>query len=377
MPAQNGNLLIKLGVVLVLVAAGIAAAFIGFRETAIVAAVKLGPAVQAVSGSVEVHADHGLTPIQSEASGRVVWVSPSLDPGKSFRKGDELVKLDTRDLQRGIDDARRNHENARARREIVRRNNPELQVAQRALENLERLQQRGEVSDEDVARQRRAVAQIETQLKLADFDAEAGEAGFKSQMEASDLALERMTIRAPADGSTEKVFVTEGSLIGHGATVATFYFKERVVIAKIGEESFGQVRLGQPARVRLLIYGSQEFDATVSKILPFADEQTQRYTVWLDIDLPPEKLIPNSTGEVTITVGERPNQPLVPRRAVLNNEHVWVVKGGRVEKRPVEIGFQGLNLAEVRKGLAPGELVIVENLERFRDGQRVTIEQVE
>lgn len=377
MSAQNGNVLIKLGVVLVLVAAVVAAALIGFRETAIVAAVKLGPAVQAVSGSVEVHADHGLTPIQSEASGRVVWVSPSLDPGKSFRKGDELVKLDTRDLQRGIDDARRNHENARARREIVRRNNPELQVAQRALENLERLQQRGEVSDEDVARQRRAVAQIETQLKLADFDAEAGEAGFKSQMEASDLALERMTIRAPADGSTEKVFVTEGSLIGHGATVATFYFKERVVIAKIGEESFGQVRLGQPARVRLLIYGSQEFDATVSKILPFADEQTQRYTVWLDINLPPEKLIPNSTGEVTITVGERANQPLVPRRAILNNEHVWVVKGGRVEKRPVEIGFQGLNLAEVRKGLAPGELVIVENLERFRDGQRVTIEQVE
>jgi RND family efflux transporter MFP subunit len=374
MSAQNGSILLKLGIVLVLIGAGLAAVFLGFRETATIAEVKLGPAVQAVSGSVEVHADHGLTPIKSEASGRVVWVADALDPGNSFRKGDPLVKLDTRELQRAIDDARRNHETARARREIVRRNNPELQVARKLLEDMERLQKRGEMADAEINRQRRAVAQIETQLKLAEFDAKADEEEFKSQMAARAELLERMTIRAPADGSTEGVFVTEGSLISQGATVATFYFKERVVVAKIGEESFGQISLGQPARVRLLIYGGREFDARVSKILPFADEQTQRYTVWLEmIDLPSEKLIPNSTGEVTITVGERADQPLVPRRAIINNEHVWVVKNGRVQRRKVEIGFQGLNLSEVRGGLAPGEFVIVENLERFRDGQRVHV----
>jgi hypothetical protein len=48
-----------------------------------------------------------------------------------------------------------------------------------------------------------------------------------------------------------------------------------------------------------------------------------------------------------------------------------VVKDGRVEKRKVEVGFVGLNLAEVKKFLAPGELVIVSDLEQFRDGQHV------
>ncbi|MEX2044466.1 MAG: efflux RND transporter periplasmic adaptor subunit [Opitutus sp.] len=373
MSATKGNFLLKTGIVLLLAAVVAAAVLLGLRETALVAEVKRGPAVHAVSGSVEVHADHGLTPIKADVGGRVVWVSESLDPGKSFMKGEPLVRLDSRELQRKIDDARRRHKAAVERRAIVRENSPELQVAKKYLGDLERLQSRGEVADEDVNRQRRAVADIEVRLRLADFD-EAREAeAFESAMAASEELLEKMTIRAPADGSTQSVFVTEGSLMDGGATVATYYHNERVVMAKIGEESFGELRLGQAARVRLLIHGSQEFDATVSKILPFGEEQTQRYTVWLDVNIPDEKLIPNSTGEVTITVGERADQPLVPRRAVINNEHVWVVRNGRVEKRPVEIGFQGLNLSEVRRGLSPGELVIVENLERFRDGQRVIV----
>lgn len=374
MSATKGNVPVTLGIVLVMAAAVAAVLWIALRETATVAEVRRGTAVHAVSGSVEVHADHGLTPIRTEVGGRVVWVSEALDPGRSFRKGDPLVRLDSRELQRNIEDARRRHKAAIERRAMVRENSPELQVAQKHLEDLERLQRRGEVADEDVNRQRRAVADIEMRLRLADFD-EAREAeAFEIAMAASTELLEKMTIRAPADGSTQGVFVTEGGLLDGGATVATFYHNERVVLAKIGEESFGELRLGQPARVRLLVHGQQEFDATVSKILPFGDEQTQRYTVWLAVNVPSEKLIPNSTGEVTITVGERADQPLVPRRAVINNEHVLVVKNGRVERRSIEIGFQGLNLSEVRNGLSPGELVIVENLERFRDGQRVAVE---
>src|SRR5262249_20296298 len=144
-----------------------------------------------------------------------------------------------------------------------------------------------------------------------------------------------------------------------GATVATFYSNTRDVLAQISEEKFAKVQVGQPAEVTLVIYPNQKFNAKVSKILPNADD-SQRYTIYLSVEADAEVLKPYATGEVRITVGEHDNQPLVPRTAIFNNKFVSVVKNGRVERREVDLGFTGLNVAEVTKGLAPGELVIVD-----------------
>jgi hypothetical protein len=47
-----------------------------------------------------------------------------------------------------------------------------------------------------------------------------------------------------------------------------------------------------------------------------------------------------------------------------------------VQQRPVDLGYMDLTTAEVKKGLAPGEQVIVEELEKFSAGDRVRIEVV-
>lgn len=373
MPANSGNIFFKLVVVLVLLAgAGFAVVFT-LGEPVAVEEVKLGKAVHAVSGSVTVFADKDLQELKTEIPGRVVWCSPSLNSGDRFKKGDPLLRLDSTELERRIADAKRNYEAAVQRRDILRESNPEREVAAQRLATAERLLKRGDIPEEEVKQLRRALAQIDTNLRIADLDATKQADDFASEMKALNELLAKMTIRAPADGLTRDVMVAEGSLLNAGATIATFYYNERVVVAKIGEESFGHIRLEQPAKLRLLSYGNEEFDAKVSRILPFADSQTQLYTIHLEVNLEPAKLIPNSTGEVTITVGERDNQPLVPRRALINNDYVFVVKNGRVERRQVEVGFVGLNLAEIRKGVSPGEKVIVEDLEQYRDGQRVAL----
>ena len=126
--------------------------------------------------------------------------------------------------------------------------------------------------------------------------------------------------------------------------------------------------------MRLLIYGNQPpFDAVVSKVLPIANEATQRYTVFLDVAVDPVRLVPGSNGQVNITVEEREDRPLIPRRALFNGTNVFVVQEGRVQLREVSLGLVSLSTAEITKGLAPGELVIVENLDTFRNGQRVRI----
>lgn len=377
MSAKRNSLhvVVKLGLALAVTAALAFFAFNRFLTTAIVASVKRGKAVNVVTGSVIVSADGGLRELKSELPGRVVWCE-ALDRGKHFKLGDPLLKLDATDLTRDMEQAERDYKAATEKARIAKERNPQRIVAKEALDNAERLNKRGDVADEEVKRVRRALDAIDTALELGDLDAQKAKLDFESAMETKRRILAKMTVTAPFDGAVESVLTFPGAIIGAGAVVATFYADARVVAARISEESFGQIQLGHPAKVTFLIYGNEQFDATVLKLLPTADE-SQRYTAFLEVKIAAERLKPNSTGEVRITVGERDNEPLIPRRALFDRDHVLVVKDGRVERRQVEVGFLALNRVEIRKGLAPGEQVIVENLEEFRPGQRVRLKPSE
>jgi hypothetical protein len=88
------------------------------------------------------------------------------------------------------------------------------------------------------------------------------------------------------------------------------------------------------------------------------------------------QLFPNSTGEATITVDQRPDQIMIRRRALVDNDKVYIVAGGRIQLRRVEVGYIALNVVEVRKGLEVGEWLVVDRLDEFRDGQRVRSEVI-
>jgi multidrug efflux pump subunit AcrA (membrane-fusion protein) len=78
---------------------------------------------------------------------------------------------------------------------------------------------------------------------------------------------------------------------------------------------------------------------------------------------------------VSIVLGERKDATLVPRLALRGNQ-LFVVRDGRVEARSVKLGFTSLTDVEVLQGVKPGEIVIVDELDRFHDGQRVRPEVV-
>jgi RND family efflux transporter MFP subunit len=375
MSAHNGNALVKILVVLALVAGGIYAALVGFRENAVVAEVTRGKAVDAVPGSIEVFADKDLQQLKIESAGRVEWCAEHLDEGKSFKKNDELVRLDTAEVKRAFAETTRAYEAEKEKAKVTRSRSSEKVAAEKVLADAKRGLEIGAASREEVTKAQRTLDDVLTRIDLADFSLKKLEDDYKAAKDDHEIQLRKMVVVAPIDGMVKGVLVTTDTLVNANATVATFYSNLRIVAAKISEEDFAKVTLDCAASVQLLSYPSETFDAKVIKILPFADPDTRRYTVHLKVQAPLEKLNPNSTGEVTITVNEHQNATLVPRRAIFSGNFVCVVKDGRVEKRQIELGFKGLNRAEITKGLAPGELVIVENPDRFRAGQRVTFER--
>ncbi len=180
-----------------------------------------------------------------------------------------------------------------------------------------------------------------------------------------------MTIVAPSDGVVTLVTTRVGDLIGSTSPIATIISTDRTVEAKITEENFSVIKLGQKATVRFLTFGADQYNAVISKILPSADATTQRYTVFLEVHLPEGRtLLPGLTGEVSISIAERANAIIIPRRALIG-DYIYVVAGGKLERRKIVKGYDSLNQVEILSGLTEGEEVLVEEQDRFSEGERV------
>lgn len=349
-----------------LIAAAVATSLL-LRPVAKVAAAAPGLAVKAVPGSVTVRAEFEQE-IKSEQSGRVV--ESTLDQGGHVKKGDMLIQIDPGDLKLDIEHTESEYEAAKARIAVGSPIKLELLTAQDNFKNYERLAKAGSYPMGDLEKQRRIVESVQQRLALEEVNNKALIEGYENTLKVRRRALDKMTIRAQFDGIVSMVYARPGALISSGAPIALLISTSRTVEVRISEEYFSSVKLGQKADVRFLGYGDQLYPATVDKLLPTADPDTQRYIAHLKVNIPIEKLTPGLTGEATIVVDERQAQTIIPRRA-LQGRTVLLVEDGRVRQREVEVGFVSLTAVEVLKGLKPGDLVIVEDLDLYRDGQRV------
>jgi RND family efflux transporter MFP subunit len=371
----SSNFVVKIIVaVAVLVAAGIAVARY-LRPTARVETVVSGEAVDAKPGSVTVKEEYAMQ-MKAAIGGRILNKDYKLDTGLKVKEGDILVQLDTGDVDIEIQQAENEYESSKQRIAVGTSSTYELESAQSDFTNTERLYKMGQVSQSEYDKARRLVDTVKQKLALEKVINEENLNMDKTTLATKEREKEKMTIRAPFAGEVSAVLAHPGDLIDPGSPIVSLITTTRVVEAKISEEDFANIKVGQRATVIFLPYGEWEYNGIVKKILPTADPETGRHLVDLDItDIAPEKLIPGITGEVSIVVGSHPAKAIVPLRALLN-ENVFVVKDGKVELRHVKPGYEWLTGAEIVEGLEPGEQVIVEDLETFRPGDSVKVEEL-
>ncbi len=340
------------------------------RPVATVSEVVRGKAVNAVPGSVSVAAEYQQE-LKSEVAGRVA--RSELDLGREVHKGDFLVLLDTGDLELEIKQIESELAAHKKRVAVGSSLKLELENGRDDLKEKERMLKLGGISEAELTRQQRLVKQAEQRVALEDVENAQKTETISNSLAVKRRLVEKMNFVALFDGIISQVFARPGDLIGSNAPIATIISTSRTVEAKVSEENFAGIKVGQKASVRFLGYGNQQYGASVIKVLPTADSETQRYIVHLNVDLAADKLVPGLTGEVNIVIGERDAPAIVPRRALRGNE-VLVVSNGRVELRKVQTGYVAMNVAEILTGLREGELVIAEELDKFTPGDRVRTE---
>jgi membrane fusion protein (multidrug efflux system) len=216
----------------------------------------------------------------------------------------------------------------------------------------------------------------------ADGQVKAGEAAVKT----AQLNLGYTQIRSAIEGTMSRALVRLGGVVTAYTTLLTTVYQTDPMYANfsVGEQRMLQVQreLGRPLdqhnpserQFHLLLADGSEYSlpATMNFVDAAVDTRTDTLALRLTVPNPNGLLKAGQYVKVTVATREQPNALLVPQRAVQmlqDKNFVWVVdSAGKAEQRDVLMGQQQGSDWVVEKGLAAGDVVIVDGVQKLRTG---------
>jgi Cu(I)/Ag(I) efflux system membrane fusion protein len=172
----------------------------------------------------------------------------------------------------------------------------------------------------------------------------------------------RVVVRSPATGFVVVRNVYAGQRLERGSEIYRIADLGRVwILADTFEGEAESLRPGAMARVSIP-HGGRSFEARVTQVPPQFDPVSRSLKVRLEVANPGYTLRPDMFVDVELPV-ELPSGLTVPADAVLDSglrKTVFVDRGGgSFERRAVETGWRFGDRVEIRRGLAPGESIVV------------------
>jgi RND family efflux transporter MFP subunit len=333
------------------------------------AKVERGKMIEAVSGTVTVEAVSESV-IESPDDG--VMKNSRLKEGQVVKAGEVLAGLDPLNLpylqktqQIALDDANRQMNTTLA-------SEYHAQSLEKQLDDARQLKEKGYYPQSDYDKLVLDTKEAEATAKEDRADLVTKLKGAQNDLNSTLEAYKNLNMTAPYDGVITAVYAYNGDVLSKGKNVAKIISRECKIIAQVNQDDVAAVRHSKTATIRFFAYHDNTYPARVKLLIPSSESATQSFTVMLELEKPTDDLIAGLTGEVSFTAGEHDNTLLIPRRALFGN-NVIVVKDGRAEVRNVDVGYLSLTTAEILSGLTEGELVLTEDLDQFRDGERVHV----
>jgi RND family efflux transporter MFP subunit len=206
----------------------------------------------------------------------------------------------------------------------------------------------------------------------------------KVDLERSRRTEDRNRLVTPIDGVILKLARNEdgqplanGQLVNAGQLVAQVAPLDPLIadVDLVGDD-IATVRVGLEARARYHAWPDRVFAGKVLRLAPTVDQRTRALRAEVEIANGEELLRPGMFVEVTLIGERREGVPVVPRRAVTDRggrRVVFVLNGQLVEMREVSVGLGDDEVVEVRRGLEPGERVVVRGFETLTDQMLVRV----
>jgi RND family efflux transporter MFP subunit len=338
-----------------------------------VATVRRGTALSAVYGTIRIEPAF-VVRVRAQNAGFIRLAEPFSAGrgaiGQSVEKGQLLATIADENTARQLKQARTDLQAAVQRAALPLPSSELLKTAEDNVERLEKLTALNNVPAVDYEKAKNEAKRLRGVVQTEKIERDRNLEELQETCKKLESQMKNSEIRAPMDGLLTAVLTIDGELVGDGNELFTVSSRKNYVRGEVNEEDVGEVKSNMPAVVQLYAYRSRQFNAHVSSIQPAADPETQRYTIVLQLDQPPDNLMAGMTGEMNIITGKHENVLLVPTRALLVDQAL-IVKHGVVQKRTVKVGFRTLDFSEVISGLSLGDHVVVADQDRLHPGKPV------
>jgi len=253
--------------------------------------------------------------------------------------------------------------------------------------------QRDAARQAELVRRRIASERTNDEAIAARDEAEAGLQVAQAELQTAEIELERTTIKAPLAGVIGRSLTTQGSLVTNGQAdpLAIIRTIDPVLVdvtqsaAEILAWRRGlmqeQLKEAAPEVILTLADGSQfEHAGSLKAAEPYVNEQTGVVTLRLEFPNPERFLLPGMYVRVALPQGVVHNAILASQKGVSYDRRglptALVVNADNVvEARTLDvIDVRGTNWI-VRSGLAAGDRLIVEGLQKVQPGMTVAPEE--
>lgn len=231
-------------------------------------------------------------------------------------------------------------------------------------------------------------ADVAAKTKTADVKAAKSRAvAAAAEVEAARATLVAVRAKAPTvrvaspvDGRVLRITEKSERVVQPGTVLVTVGDPAALEIV-IDVLSSDAVRVKPGMRMLVTGWGGPEVEAAVRLVEPAAFRkisalgvEEQRVNVIADFKAVPPGIGDAYRVDARIVVAEKPDALRVPVGALFRRDGRWtvfVVDGGRLAAREVELGLRGARNAEVVAGLSEGEVVVLYPGNELAEGARV------
>lgn len=262
-------------------------------------------------------------------------------------------------------------------------------------------------SDEEVVEAGRVLARLDAALASADLNAakarlerlrlqhertvDAFRAGASNQSEVdnsrtllaeSQADVERAervvadhVIKAAFAGRVGRRLVSVGALVEPGDVITELRSVDPMELVFSAPEVYlAAMRIGARVQATSPAYPDRVFEGTLKVTGSTVDAATRTVEVYATVPNLDGALRPGMFMSIELVVGEKQDAVLIPESAVVREgarSDVFVIRDGRARRTRVELGERTPGVVEVVKGVAAGDRVVTQGLQRVRDGVAV------
>jgi membrane fusion protein (multidrug efflux system) len=235
--------------------------------------------------------------------------------------------------------------------------------------------------------------EYETSVALERAAAASVEAAQAAERRAEvDLGYTKIT--SPVDGLIGRTEVQAGTLVGRGApTLLTRISKidpihVRFTLSEQDYLRFARAKGSQPTKeeqekpLQMVLADGSTHPEPGHLVFVDRNVDPESGTILLEASFPnPDRIVrPGQYAKVRATVEVKPGAILVPQRAVQEIQGIYSVAvlkaDDTVDLRNVRAGERVGSLWVIDSGLKPGDRIVVEGMQKVRQGAKVTAEQV-